>query len=149
MSVERTLVLLKPDAVQRRLVGTLIGRLEQKGLQLVGMKLIRITEELARRHYAEHVDKPFFPELKNFVTSSPTVAMAWEGEQAVAAVRALMGPTNPHKAPPGTMRGDFGLNFTMNLIHGSDSPESAARELALFFKADELLSYQHCDRGWL
>lgn len=149
MSVERTLVLLKPDAVQRRLVGAVIGRLEGKGLKLVGMKLMRIDEALAKRHYAEHVEKPFFPELRDFITSSPVVAMAWEGDAAVGAVRTLMGATNPHKADPGTMRGDWGLNFTMNLVHGSDSPESAARELALFFKTGELLDYTLCDHAWL
>jgi len=149
MAVERTLVLLKPDAVQRRLVGAVIGRLERKGLKLVGMKLMRITEELAKRHYAEHVEKPFFPELRDFITSSPVVAMAWDGDEAVAAVRTLMGATNPHKADPGTLRGDYGLNFTMNLVHGSDSPESARCELELFFNSDELLSYDLCDQGWL
>lgn len=149
MSVELTLVLLKPDAIQRRLVGTLIGRLERKGLKLIGMKLIRITEDMAAEHYTEHVDKPFYPELRDFVTSSPTVAMAWEGDQAVSAIRALMGATNPFKADPGTIRGDFGLNFTKNLVHGSDSLESAKRELNLFFKPEELLSYEANDNVWL
>jgi len=149
MAVERTLVLLKPDVLQRRLAGALIGRLERKGLKLVGMKLMRITEELAGRHYAEHVDKPFFPELRDFVTSSPIVAMAWEGEQAIDAVRTLVGATNPFKADPGTIRGDFGLNFTKNLVHGSDSGASAARELKLFFRDDELLDYELCDGAWL
>ncbi len=149
MSVERTLVLLKPDAVQRRLMGTIVSRLERKGLKLVGMKLIRISEDLAKRHYAEHVEKPFYPELEAFITASPVVAMAWEGDQAVAAVRTLMGATNPHNADPGTIRGDFGLNFTMNMVHGSDSVESAERELNLYFKADELLSYELCDNAWL
>jgi len=149
MAVERTLVLLKPDVLQRRLAGKVIGRLERKGLKLVGMKLMRITEELAGRHYAEHVDKPFFPELRDFVTSSPIVAMAWEGEQAIDAVRTLVGATNPFKADPGTIRGDFGLNFTKNLVHGSDSGASAARELKLFFEDDELLDYELCDGAWL
>lgn len=149
MSIERTLVLLKPDAIQRRLIGTLIGRLERKGLKLVGMKLIRVTEDMAAEHYAEHVDKPFYPELRDFVTSSPTLAMAWEGDQAVSVIRALMGATNPFKAGPGTIRGDFGLNFTKNLVHGSDSPESAERELNLFFKPQELLSYEVSDSAWL
>jgi nucleoside-diphosphate kinase len=149
MNAERTLVLLKPDAVQRRLSGTIIQRLERKGLKLVGLKLIQITEDLAKQHYAEHVEKPFFPELRDFITSSPVVAMAWEGDEAVAAVRTLVGATNPHKADPGTIRGDFGLNFTMNLVHGSDSPESAQRELDLFFGNGELLSYDLCDKAWL
>jgi nucleoside-diphosphate kinase len=149
MSIERTLVLLKPDAVQRRLSGTIIQRLERKGLKLVGLKLIQITEDLAKQHYAEHVEKPFFPELRDFITSSPVVAMAWEGDEAVGAVRTLVGATNPHKADPGTIRGDLGLNFTMNLVHGSDSVESAQRELNLFFNDGELLSYDLCDKAWL
>jgi len=149
MAVERTLVLLKPDVLQRRLAGALIGRLEQKGLKLVGLKLMRITPELAKQHYAEHVVKPFFPELRDFVTASPIVAMAWEGEQAIDAVRTLMGATNPFKAAPGTIRGDLGLNFTKNLVHGSDSEASAVRELRLFFKDEELLAYDLCDQAWL
>lgn len=149
MGVEKTLVLLKPDAVQRRLTGTIIQRLERKGLKLVGLKLMQITEDLAKQHYAEHVKKPFFPELRDFITSSPVVAMAWEGEEAVAAVRKMMGATNPHNADPGTIRGDYGLNFTMNLVHGSDSPESAERELNLFFGEGGLISYDLCDKSWL
>lgn len=149
MGVEKTLVLLKPDAVQRRLTGTIIQRLERKGLKLVGLKLMQITEDLAKQHYAEHVEKPFFPELRDFITSSPVVAMAWEGEEAVAAVRKMMGATNPHNADPGTIRGDLGLNFTMNLVHGSDSPESAERELKLFFGDGGLISYDLCDKAWL
>jgi len=149
MAVERTLVLLKPDVFQRRIAGALIGRLERKGLKLVGMKLMRIGEELAKQHYAEHVSKPFFPELRDFVTASPIVAMAWEGEQAIDAVRTLIGATNPFKADPGTIRGDFGLNFTKNLVHGSDSEASAARELRLFFAEEELLTYDLCDQAWL
>jgi len=149
MGTERTLVLLKPDALQRRLMGEILGRLERKGLKLVGMKLMQITEDMAKRHYAEHVEKPFFPELRDFVPSSPTLAMAWEGEEAVSVVRALMGATNPFKAEPGTIRGDLGLNFTKNLIHGSDSPESARRELDLFFSQDELLDYEMCDTSWM
>jgi len=148
MGLETTLVLLKPDAVQRRLTGTIIQRLEQRGLKLVGLKLMQITEELAKQHYAEHVEKPFFPELRDFITSSPVVAMAWQGEEAVTAVRTMMGATNPLKADPGTIRGDLGLNFTMNLVHGSDSPESAERELSLFF-SEGVISYDLCDKSWL
>lgn len=149
MSVERTLVLLKPDALQRRLLGTIISRFERKGLKLVGLKLIRVDEALARRHYAEHVEKPFFPELLDFITSSPVVAMAWEGEDAVAVVRALMGATNPLQAAPGTIRGDFGLDLTKNLVHGSDAPTSAQRELELFFAPEELLEYELSEAAWL
>ncbi len=147
--MERTLVLLKPDAVQRRLVGRIITRLEEKGLKIVGLKLIRVSRELAERHYAEHREKPFYPELVSFITSAPVVAMVVEGPRAVEVVRKMMGKTNPLEAEPGTIRGDFGLSVTMNLIHGSDSPASAAREIALFFREDELVSYSCADAPWL
>lgn len=147
--MERTLVLLKPDAVQRRLVGRIISRFEDKGLKIVGLKMIRISRELAEKHYAEHREKPFYQELVSFITSAPVVAMVVEGPKAVEVVRKMMGKTNPLEAEPGTIRGDYGLSVTMNLIHGSDSPASAAREIALFFHEDEILSYQTGDTPWL
>jgi nucleoside-diphosphate kinase len=130
---ERTLVLCKPDAVARGLVGEVVGRLERKGFRLVAMDLRTLDEATAKQHYAEHEGKPFFGDLVRFITSAPLVAICVEGPEAVAAVRALMGPTNPVAAPPGSIRGDYGLEITENLVHGSDSSESAARELALFF----------------
>jgi len=138
VAVERTLVLVKPDAVERLLAGEIVARLEQRGLRLRAAKLIRVDEELAQKHYAEHVDKPFFAGLVSFITSGPTLALAVEGESAVSAVRSTMGATDPAKAAPGTIRGDFGLSMPDNLVHGSDSLESAARELALWFPGDEL-----------
>jgi nucleoside-diphosphate kinase len=138
MAVERTLVLVKPDAVQRRLTGRILVRLEEKGLKVVGLKLIRITPELSKKHYAEHVSKPFYPTLEEFITSGPVVAACVEGPEAVSVVRTLMGPTNGRQAAPGTIRGDFGLSRQMNLIHGSDGPDAAKREIALYFKPDEL-----------
>jgi nucleoside-diphosphate kinase len=138
MAVERTLVLIKPDAVQRRLTGRILGRLEEKGLKLVGLKQIRVTPELSKRHYAEHVSKPFYPTLEEFITSGPVVAVCVEGPEAVSVVRTLMGPTNGRQAPPGTIRGDYGLSRQMNLIHGSDGPDAAKREIGLYFTPDEL-----------
>ena len=133
MAVERTLVLVKPDGVARRLVGEVIGRIERKGLDVTAMELRTLDQDTARAHYGEHEGKPFFGELVAFITSGPLVAMRVEGEQAVTEVRTLMGPTDPVKAQPGTIRGDFGLEIGQNLVHGSDSPESADRELKLFF----------------
>ncbi|MEW5825655.1 MAG: nucleoside-diphosphate kinase [Candidatus Bipolaricaulota bacterium] len=139
--MQRTLVLCKPDAVQRGLIGRIISRFEEKGLKIAGLKMLQIDEALAARHYAEHLEKPFYPELLAFITSSPVVALAVEGDNAVEVVRNLMGVTNPQKAGSGTIRGDFGLNLTMNLVHGSDSLASAQRELALFFEPCELHGY--------
>ena len=130
---QRTLVLVKPDGVRRRLVGEVVRRLEQKTLDIVAMKMIEIDKELATEHYAEHTEKSFFGELLEFITSGPVVAMAVEGDDAIAVVRQMMGATDPKKAPQGTIRGDYGLITTENLVHGSDSPESAERELKLFF----------------
>lgn len=149
MATEQTLVLIKPDAVQRGLIGEVIARLERRGLQLAGMKLMRITEELAGRHYAEHREKPFFGGLVEFITSAPVVAMVWEGPGAVAMVRAMMGATNPANAAPGTIRGDLAVSFGMNVIHGSDSTESAEREVGLFFDADELVSWERTGDRWI
>jgi nucleoside-diphosphate kinase len=148
MSMQRTLVLCKPDTVQRGLVGRVVSRFEEKGLKLVGMKMLRVDEGLAGRHYAEHVAKPFYADLLAFITASPVVALAVEGDNAVEVVRNLMGVTNPQKAGSGTIRGDFGLNLTMNLVHGSDSLASAQREVALFFAPEELYDYETALREW-
>ena len=147
--MERTLVLVKPDGVQRGLIGEVIGRLERRGLKLVGMKLMAVDDALARQHYGEHVDRPFFSGLVEFITSAPVVAMAWEAENAVEAVRNTMGQTNPTASPPGTIRGDLGLDIGRNLVHGSDSPESGQRELELFFCAGELLDYSRSSDPWI
>ncbi|HJQ77362.1 MAG TPA: nucleoside-diphosphate kinase [Acidimicrobiia bacterium] len=133
MAVEHTFIMVKPDGVARGLVGEVISRLERKGLGLEKIRGLTITEDLARNHYAEHVDKPFFPELVQFITSGPVVAMEWSGEDAISVCRGLMGATDPKQAVPGTIRGDLGLVVTENIVHGSDGPESAARELELFF----------------
>lgn len=133
MAIENTYVMVKPDGVARGLVGEVIGRLERKGLALEQMRMLTMDEALAGRHYAEHTDKPFFGELVDFITSGPVVAMHWSGESAVVVARTLMGVTNPVEAAPGTIRGDFGLVITHNLVHGSDSVESGQRELGIFF----------------
>ena len=133
MTTERTLVLVKPDAMRRGLAGEIVARLERRGLVLRGADLVHVDRDLAEQHYAEHREKPFFEELVEFITSSPTLALAVEGEGAIAVVRATMGATNPANAAPGTIRGDLALSMPDNLVHGSDSPESAARELALWF----------------
>jgi nucleoside-diphosphate kinase len=133
MAVERTFLMVKPDGVRRAIVGEVISRFERKGLKLERMRMLTIDEDLAGRHYAEHVEKPFFGELVEFITSGPVVAMEWSGESAVSVARTVMGPTNPAEAPPGTIRGDFGIIMTNNIVHGSDSVASAERELDLFF----------------
>jgi nucleoside-diphosphate kinase len=133
MSVENTFVMVKPDGVRRGLIAQVIGRLEAKGLTLENMRMLTIDTDLARRHYAEHVNKPFFDDLAAFITSGPVVAMEWSGESAIAAARTIMGPTNPIDAQPGTVRGDFGLEITENIVHGSDGAASASRELELYF----------------
>jgi nucleoside-diphosphate kinase len=137
--MERTFLALKPDAVQRQLTGPVLTRLESKGYKLIGLKLMQVTREQAETHYAEHKDKPFFNGLVAFMTSGPIVAMAWSGTNVVAAMRQLMGATNPQAAAPGTIRGDFAVDLGRNVIHGSDSPASGERELAIFFKPEELL----------
>lgn len=149
MATERTLILFKPDAVQRRLTGRLLARIEERGLKIVGMKMLRITPELSREHYAEHVEKPFYPHLEEFITSAPVIALVAEGPDAVGLVRTMMGPTNAREAPPGTIRGDYGLSRQMNLIHGSDSPESAEREIAIYFGAGELFDYEPTLAPWM
>ncbi len=135
--MERTLLLVKPDGVKRKLVGEIISRMERRDWTLVGMKLMKVSRELAERHYQEHKEKPFFGELIEYITSAPIVAMVWEGNQIVSATRVMMGKTNPIEADPGTIRGDYGNNFTQNIVHGSDSPESAEREIELFFNEEE------------
>lgn len=137
--METTLILVKPDGVKRKLIGEVIRRFEAKGLTIRGMKMMRMTGEMAEKHYAEHVEKPFFPELKAFITSGPLVALAVSGPDAIALSRKLMGKTKAVEAEPGSIRGDFATTTGENLVHGSDGPESAARELAIFFKADELV----------
>lgn len=139
--MQRTLILFKPDAVERRLCGRLLQRLEDKGLKIVGAKFLRITKELSAKHYAEHVSKPFYPLLESFITSGPVMAIVAEGPKAVTVVRQMMGPTNGVDAPPGTIRGDFGSSRQMNLMHGSDSPDAAAREIAVYFSPNELVEY--------
>ena len=147
--MQQTLVLLKPDCVHRRLVGAITQRLEAKGLRLAALKLVQANRELAEKHYAVHKGKPFYEALVKFVTGGPTVAMVWEGREAVKVVRNLMGPTDGTQAGPGTLRGDFALSIQNNLIHGSDSPENAAAEIALWFKPAELVSYQPVDAPWV
>jgi len=148
-TTERTLVLVKPDAMQRGLAGEILRRIEQRGLRLVGLKLLRIDESLARRHYAEHEGKPFFPGLIEYITSAPVVAAVFEGPDAVRAVRATVGATNPVEAVPGSIRADFGLQKGRNLVHASDSPESGEREVALFFRPDELVSWERDVDRWI
>jgi nucleoside-diphosphate kinase len=149
MPTERTLVLCKPDAVQRGHVGHIITRFERKGLKIVGMKMLRVDEALANRHYQEHVGKSFYPYLSDFITSSPIVALAIEGDNAVDVVRTLIGATNPQQATPGTIRGDLGIDLTKNLVHGSDSLASAEREIGLFFDESELHDYEMTIKEWL
>ena len=147
--MERTLILLKPDAVQRRLVGDLIGKFERKGLRLAGMKLVQTPKALAEKHYEVHKERPFYGSLISFLTSGPTVAMVLEGREAVAVARNLIGATDGVKAAPGTIRGDYAISVQNNLVHGSDSAENAAKEIALWFKADELVSFTPVDTPWV
>ena len=139
--LERSLVLLKPDCVERRLMGQIIARFEAKGLNIVAMKMLRVTPELSKQHYAEHVSKPFYPSLEQFITSAPIVALAVEGLDVIRVIREMLGATNGLKAAPGTIRGDFSSSRQMNLVHASDSSESAQRELALYFRADEFCGH--------
>ena len=149
MANERTLILIKPDGVQRRLAGRLISRLEDKGLNLVGLKLLKVTPELARQHYAEHVEKPFYPNLEEFITAGPVVAIVAEGPEAISVVRTMMGSTNGREAAPGTIRGDFGVSRQMNLMHGSDGPEAAAREIEIYFQPSELIDSTATLAEWM
>ena len=147
--MNKTLALIKPDGVQRGLSGQSISRIEAKGLKIVGMKMIRMDSELAKSHYSDHVEKPFFPALMAFITSGPIIALALEGPNCVEAHRNLMGTTNPIEATPGAIRGDLGLSVGNNLIHGSDSEESAVKELGIFFKKDELFEYKRSIDDWI
>jgi len=146
---ERTFVLLKPDAVQRALVGTILERFERRGLKLVALKTTKVPKELATTYYLEHKGKPFFAGLVKYITSAPSVALVLEGDEAVAVVRKMMGKTNAAEAEPGTIRGDFGIKIGRNLIHGSDSVATAKREIGLFFTPEELLEYARVDETWL
>jgi nucleoside-diphosphate kinase len=148
MIMERTLIILKPDAVQRGFVGEILGRFEKKGFEIVAMKLMKISPGLAEKHYEPHKGKPFYPGLVRFMTSSPVVALVLAGKDAVTISRKMMGATFGSKAEPGTIRGDFGVSNTFNLVHGSDSPENALREIGLFFASEELLDWQPANRGW-
>jgi len=147
MARDRTFVLLKPDAVQRGLVGPILGRFEHRGLKVVGLKMVKVSRQLAETYYLEHRGKPFFEGLVEYVTADPVVAMVLEGDNAVAVVRKMMGKTNSAEAESGTIRGDFGLQIGRNLIHGSDSLESSKREISLFFRPEELLSYTRIDEA--
>lgn len=148
MAVEKTFVMVKPDGVQRGLVGGILHRFERKGLKLVGAQLLQVPQSLAEEHYAEHKERPFFKDLVSFITSSPVFAMVLEGDGAIGVARTLMGKTNPAESAPGTIRGDFGLTIGMNIIHGSDSAESAAREIKLWFQ-NETVSYDKAADVWL
>jgi len=147
--LEQTFVMIKPDGVQRGLVGRIVQRIEAKGLKIVAMKMRTLPQDVAREHYAEHSQKPFFGDLVSFITSGPSVPMVVEGKDVISEMRKMNGATNPTKAQPGTIRGDFGLDMGRNVIHGSDSPESAKREIALHFGEAELSSYTRIDEAWL
>lgn len=149
MGIERTLVLVKPDGVQRGLIGEIISRLERTGLQIVGMKMLQISEDLAGQHYAEHKGKPFYPGLVSFITSSPVVAMTLEGPDAIAIVRKTMGITKPSEAAPGTIRGDMAVEVGRNLVHGSANAEDATREVGLFFSDAEIAPYSRSVESWI
>lgn len=141
MAMERSLILFKPDAVERRLCGRLLARIEERGLQILGLKMMRVTPELSRKHYEEHVDKPFYPQLEEFITAGPVVALVVEGPEAISVMRTMMGSTNGRESAPGTIRGDYGLSRQMNLIHGSDGPDAAKREIEIYFSSDELMDW--------
>ncbi|MCT1903227.1 nucleoside-diphosphate kinase [Oceanobacillus sojae] len=147
--METTFLMVKPDGVQRNLIGDIVARFEQKGFKLVGAKLMTISSDLAETHYSEHKERPFFGELVDFITSGPVFAMVWEGENVVASARTMMGKTNPSEALPGTIRGDYGISVGKNIIHGSDSLESASREIGLFFDEKELNSYDKKTEAWI
>lgn len=147
--MEKTFLMVKPDGVQRNLIGEIVQRFEKKGFKLAGAKLMQISNELAEEHYGEHKERPFFGELVEFITSGPVFAMVWEGENVIATARNMMGKTNPLEAAPSTVRGDFGITVGKNIIHGSDSPESAEREINLFFDEKELVTYDKADTNWI
>ncbi len=147
--MERTFLAIKPDGVQRKLVGEIIRRFETKGFTLVGLKLMSVSRELAETHYGVHKERPFFPGLVNFITSGPVVAMVWEGKGVIASARKIIGATNPLNSEPGTIRGDFGVDVGRNIIHGSDAPETAEQEIKLWFKEDELVSWEPSLTSWI
>jgi nucleoside-diphosphate kinase len=147
--MERTLILLKPDCVQRRLMGEVIGRFERKGLNIIAMKMLQVTPELAKQHYAEHVNKPFYPGLEAFITGAPVVAMIVEGLEAIRVIRDMLGATSGLKAAAGTLRGDLSSSRQMNLVHASDGAEAAAREIALYFNADEICASTPTLTPWM
>ncbi|MBM7598358.1 nucleoside-diphosphate kinase [Virgibacillus halotolerans] len=147
--MEKTFLMIKPDGVQRNLVGEIVKRFEAKGFKLAGAKLMVISDDLAKNHYAEHKERPFFGELVEFITSGPVFAMVWEGEKVITTARDMMGKTNPLEAASGTVRGDFGMTVGKNIIHGSDSAESAAREIGLFFNESEITNYTKQDSAWI
>ncbi|KNH22844.1 nucleoside diphosphate kinase [Priestia megaterium] len=147
--MQKTFLMVKPDGVQRSIIGEVISRFEKKGFQLVGAKLMHISQELAETHYGEHKEKAFFGELVKFITSGPVFAMVWEGENVISVSRQMVGKTNPQEALPGTIRGDYGLIVDKNIIHGSDSPESAEREISLFFESEELTFYKKDADAWI
>jgi nucleoside-diphosphate kinase len=146
--MERTLVLLKPDCVQRRLMGKVLSRFEEKGLNVIGLKMLQVTPQLAKTHYAEHVSKPFYPGLEKFITASPIVAMVVEGLEVIRVVREMLGATSGLKAAAGTIRGDYSSSRQMNLVHASDGPEAASKEIPLYFKPEEILPYEPTLIGW-
>lgn len=147
--MEKTLILVKPDGVQRGLIGEIIARFERRGLKLAGMKFMQMSEELAGRHYEVHKERPFYGSLVEYITSAPIVAMVWMGNDAIAAARATIGATKPVDASPGTIRGDFGMEIGRNLVHGSDSPENGDREASLFFNDDELVDWSRVTESWI
>ncbi|MCF3941641.1 nucleoside-diphosphate kinase [Oceanobacillus alkalisoli] len=147
--MEKTFLMVKPDGVQRNLIGEIVQRFEKKGFKLAGAKLMQVSNELAEQHYGEHKEKPFFGELVEFITSGPVFAMVWEGENVIATARNMMGKTNPSEAAPSTIRGDYGITVGKNIIHGSDSPESGEREVKLFFDESELITYDKADTTWI
>ncbi|ANC77682.1 MAG: nucleoside-diphosphate kinase [Bacillota bacterium] len=147
--MEKTFLMVKPDGVQRALIGEIVSRFEKKGFQLVGAKLMNISEDLAKEHYGEHKERPFFGELVDFITSGPVFAMVWEGKDVILTARNMMGKTNPSEAAPGSIRGDYAVQVSNNIIHGSDSAESAVREIGLFFKEEELVSYDKAVAVWI
>ncbi|NCJ08473.1 nucleoside-diphosphate kinase [Synechococcales cyanobacterium C] len=147
--MERTFIAVKPDGVQRGLVGEVIRRFEAKGFTLVGLKLLQVSKDLAEQHYGEHQEKPFFPGLVAFITSGPVVAMVWEGKGVVAAARKMIGATNPLNSEPGTLRGDYGIDIGRNIIHGSDAVETAQREIGLWFQSEELASWEPSLSSWI
>lgn len=147
--MEKTFIMVKPDGVQRGLIGDVVSRFEKKGYQLVSAKLMTVSRKLAEQHYAEHKEKPFFGELVDFITSGPVFAMVWQGHNIIATARQMMGKTNPSDALPGTIRGDYGVNVSMNIVHGSDSLESAEREIALWFEEVEMNNYEKTINRWI